>query len=205
MRWGWGVLVLFLGGAAQAEQVIDYRNRVITMGGSPRASACLAVVKRGIDMVETLPPKLKSLGQKVKSLRCDPLPADAPHTRAEDNVTGIYVMESRDEARGHILFRRDPNYLEASNIAVSLVGNGIYAQRHSDLIEGKRQLAKSPNPALQAKVDRLQKIVSKSDMDLTVKAECELLDAQYGTLKALGADPRDLSGLSKFMLRRGCE
>lgn len=198
------VVLLLAALPAQGQDGIQYRGRVITLGGSPRAAACLELVKKGLDMAETLPAKWRALSGKVRQLHCNPLPAEAVHSHVADDVTGVYVVDRDDPAKSAIVFRRDPTFVSARDIVLSLVGNGVYAQRALDLAEGRRQLAKSGDPALKARVERLEKIVSKSDLDLTVKAECENMEAVYGTMKALGADPNDLSGLSKFMLRRGC-
>lgn len=197
------VIVLVGLAAPVVAEPIAYKGRIITVGPSPRAAACVELVRKGIDLVDGLPARLKGLGGKVRDLRCNPLPAEARHDRSEDNVTGIYMMESKDEAKGHILFRRDPAYISGGNVAVSLVTNGVYAQRHRDWIEAKKQAGKSSEA--RAKAERLEKIVTKSDIDLVVKAECELLDAQYGVLKALGEDANKLAGLSRFMARRGCD
>lgn len=199
--WGIGLAVVV---AAQA-QAMDYRGRSIALGASPRAATCAELVRKGIDLVEGMPANLRALGKEVTQLRCEPVPPDARNTGSGDNTTGVYVMESKDEAKGHIVFRRDPAYLAASNVALSLVGNGIYARRHREWVEGRHKLATSNDPALRAKVERLDKIMTKSDINLVVKAECELLDVQYQAMKALKSDPADLSTLSKLMLRRGCE
>ncbi|MGE5518167.1 MAG: hypothetical protein ACM31D_20380 [Bacteroidota bacterium] len=183
----------------------EYKGRTIALGNSPKASACAALVRNGIDLVENMPANLRSLGKEVTRLRCDPVAPGAQATTTVDNTTGTYVIESKDEAKGFIVFRRDPAYLAASNVAMSLVGNGVYARRHREWVEGRRKLANSSDPALKAKVERLEKILTKSDVDLTVKAECELLDVQYQTMKALKSDPEDMSKLSRLMLRRGCD
>ncbi|MGE5475931.1 MAG: hypothetical protein ACM3Q1_04700 [Bacteroidales bacterium] len=196
--------LLLAAGAARADG-IDYRGRTITQGASPSAAACVALVRKGIDLVEGMPANLRSLGKEVTRLRCDPVTPGAQGTGTVDNTTGTYVLESREEAKGFILFRRDPAALAASNVAMSLIGNGVYARRHREWVEGRRKLAKSNDPALKAKVERLEKIMTKSDVNLTVKAECELLDVQYQTMKALKADAEDLSALSRLMLRRGCD
>lgn len=198
------VSLVMLMAAAQA-QALDYRGRTITLGASPRAAACADLMRKGIDLVEGMPANLRALGKEVTELRCEPVPADARNTGSADNTTGVYVLESKDEAKGHIVFRRDPAFLAASSIAISLVGNGVYARRHREWVDGRRKLAKSDDPALKAKVERLDKIMTKSDINLVVKAECELLDTQYQTMKSLKSDPGDLSALSKLMLRRGCE
>lgn len=195
------VVGISIGGAAA--EAIEYRGRVITEGASPQAAACVDLVRKGIDLVEGLPAAYRALGQRIKDLRCDPLPNEARHSSVEDNTTGVYMMESKDEAKGHIAFRRDPAFQSAREIALSLVGNGVYARRHQDWISAKKQARSSPEA--RAKAERLEKIITKSDLNLTVKAECENMDAVYGTLKALGEDANKLSGLSKLMLRRGCE
>jgi hypothetical protein len=199
------VVGLLLAAAAARAEGTDYRGRTIVQGASPSAAACVALVRKGIDLVEGMPANLRSLGKEVTRLRCDPVMPGAQGTGAVDNTTGTYVIESREEAKGFILFRRDPASLAASNVAMSLIGNGVYARRHREWVEGRRKLAKSNDPALKAKVERLEKIMTKSDVNLTVKAECELLDVQYQTMKALKADAEDLSGLSRLMLRRGCD
>lgn len=201
---GIGVSLLIAASAAHAEGV-EYRGRSIVVGASPRAGACVDLVRKGIDLVEGMPANLRALGKEITRLRCDPVGPDARATSSADNTTGVYVIESKDEAKGHIVFRRDPAYLAASNIAMSLVGNGVYARRHREWVEGRHKLAKSGDPALKAKVERLEKIMTKSDLDLVVKAECELLDTQYQTMKALKSDQQDLSALSRLMLRRGCD
>lgn len=183
----------------------EYKGRTIALGNSPTASACAALVRKGIDLVESMPANLRSLGKEVTRLRCDPVTPGAQGTTTVDNTTGTYVIESKDEAKGFIVFRRDPAYLAASNVAMSLVGNGVYARRHREWVEGRRKLANSSDPALKAKVERLEKILTKSDVNLAVKAECELLDVQYQTMKALKSDPEDMSKLSRLMLRRGCD
>lgn len=183
----------------------DYKGRTIVLSNSPAAGACAALVRKGIDLVEGMPANLRSLGKEVTRLRCDPVPPGAQGTSTADNTTGTYVIESKDEAKGFIVFRRDPAYLAASNVALSLVGNGVYARRHREWVEGRRKLESSNDPALKAKVERLEKIMTKSDVNLAVKAECELLDTQYQAMKALKSDPEDLSKLSRFMMRRGCD
>lgn len=199
------VLLLSLLAAGAAAQAADYRGRTIDLGDSPRAAACADLVRKGVDLVEGLPAHLRSLGKEVTRLRCEPVGPGARNTGSADNTTGVYVIESKDEARGQIVFRRDPAYLAASNIAISLVGNGVYARRHREWVEGRRKLAKANDPALRAKVERLEKIITKSDVNLAVKAECELLDTQFQTMKALKSDPEDISALSRFMMRRGCD
>lgn len=197
-------LVVF-GCVASAAQALEYRGRTITATESPRAAACVDLVRKGIDLAEGLPANLRALGREVTRLRCDPVPPGAQGTSTQDNTTGVYMMESKDEARGYIVFRRDPAYQAASSVAQSLVGNGVYARRHREWVEGRKALAKSNDPALKAKVERLEKIVTKSDLTLTVKAECELLDVHFQTMKALKADPQDITALSRLMMRRGCD
>lgn len=205
MRVAAAIVVLALTSVGALAQTTDYRGRTIALSASPRAAACADLVRKGIDLVEGMPANLRSLGKEVTRLRCDPVGPDAHGTTSADNTTGVYVIESKDEARGHIVFRRDPAYLAAGNIAMSLVGNGVYARRHREWVEGRHKLAKSSDPALKAKVERLEKTMTKSDINLTVKAECELLDVQYQAMKALKSDPQDLSALSRLMLRRGCD
>lgn len=196
-------LCLLLAGWAHAAHALDYRGRTISVGPSPDAEACIDLVRKGIDLVEQLPAPIRKLGAMVTDLRCNPVAAKAEKTSVYDNTTGVYVMESEDQPKGFIVFRRSPGFQSPQDIALSLVGNGVYAKRHRDWIEA-RSKAKSGDRAAEQRYARLTSIVTRSDLKAVVMAECENLDATYQTLKALDSDPKRLSALSNMAFRRGC-
>lgn len=196
-------LCLLLAGWAHAAQALDYRGRTISVGPSPDAEACVDLVRKGIDLVERLPAPMRKLGAMVTDLRCNPVAAKAEKTSAYDNTTGVYVMESEEQAKGFIVFRRSPGFQAPQDIALSLVGNGVYAKCHHDWIEARAK-AKGGDPAAKDRYALLTSIVTKSDLKAVTKAECENLDASYQTLKALDPDPKRLSAISHQAFRRGC-
>jgi hypothetical protein len=189
---------------AVAAPAIEYRGHTILPGDAPQSAQCVAMVRRGIDLLDTLPPHLRSLGHEVKDLRCEPTPPNASNTRFEDSVVGVYTIEGLSDPGGRIVFRRNPNASAAALVAISLVGNGVYARRHREYNEGRRRLAQSNDPALRARVEWLEKVLSRSDLDLAVQAECENLDARYQVASLLDPWPRDLGDLAKIMRERNC-
>jgi hypothetical protein len=197
------MVCLVLLGWTDAAWALTYRGRSIEVGPTPEASACVELVRKGIDLVETLPADLRKLGGMITDLRCDPAPPKATNTSAYDNTTGVYVWESKTEPKGHIVFRRGPNFQAPSDVALSLVGNGVYARQHRDWIDA-RQKAAAGDAAAKARLAYWDSVFTKSDRKAAVKADCENMDAAYQTMKALGADSRKLSGMASLALRHGC-
>jgi len=194
MRWGM-VAIGVLAFPAQAAEPVTYKGRIIVLGDSPAAAQCLDLAKKGIDMVEGLPAKLRILGNAVKEMKCDP-PRGSGEVR--DNVVGIYTMTSKTEAKGYIDFRRNPAFLSAAQYAVSTVTNGIYAGWHRTYVQAAK------DPAQRDKAQRLEAILTKRDLAGAVKAECEILATTHDTMTALDLDPRHISGLSRVMRDRNC-
>lgn len=183
--------------AAPAEEAIAYRGFTLRGAPSGDSTAFFEVARKGIDMVASLPPRLRALGSLTRDIRYLPVPAAAPGRRADDDITCIYTMASADEAAAYIGCHRNPIYLDAASVAVSLIGNGVYAQRHRDYLDAKRK-------GDVAKAERLGKIVKKTDIDLTVKAECEVFAAYRDTIKALDLDHRAVEGINRLMYDRNC-
>lgn len=188
--------------AATPSMAADYRGHTIRLNDSPQAAQCAAMVRKGIDLLDTLSPRLRALGHEVKDLRCEPTPPNATNTRAQDSVVGVYTVDGPNDPGGRIIFRRNPDASAANLVALSLVGNGVYARRQREYNEGKRH--PSSSPAVRARMDWLEKVVTKSDINLVLRAECENMDATYEALKALDPDPRQLSALNRVMRERNC-
>ena len=186
-----------------SERQVEYRGHTISLSDAPQARQCAAMVRQGIDMAEDLPADLRALSREVRELHCDPTPVNATRTKAEDSITGVYTIESLEADHGVIVFRRNPAYLAASSIAISMVSNGVYARRHREWRESGAKHAKA-SPELRSRHEWLGKVLSKSDLDLTLRAECEVLDAEYFARKALDNYPKDMSMISKSQLERGC-
>lgn len=193
------IVVAGLAGPGQAGEAVVYKGRTIQVGDTPAAGQCLTLVRRGIDMAEGLPPRLKALGGAVKQLKCDP-PRGSNETN--DNVTGAYMMTSRTEALGYIDFRRNPASMAPANVATSLVTNGIYAGWHRAYVEARRRAA--ADPAARDQAQRLEAILSRGDLKAVIRAECDILSASYDTYKALDMDPRKLTAMGRVMRDRGC-
>lgn len=194
-----GLAIIGLASPGQAAEPVIHKGRTIQMGDSPAAGQCLALLRKGIDMLETLPPRLQTLGGAVKQLKCDP-PRGSNAVR--DNVVGTYTMTSKTEASGYIDFRRNPASVAAAQYAASLVTNGIYAGWHRAFIEANRKAA--TDPAARDKARRLEAILTKGDLSAVIRAECEILSTSYDTYKALDMDQRQLTGLNRVMRERGC-
>lgn len=163
-------------GSALASQQVPYKGRTITVGDSPAASECLIMLRKGIDMVEGLPPHLRSLGGELKSLRCDPPPTTG--NEASDTVVGVYVRHSPTDGHGYIDFRRNPAFLAPYSYTLSLIGNGIYASQQA-----------LPTDNLGASRQHL---------------ECKILMTELEAIRALKLDPRMIDGYSKEINQRGC-
>ncbi len=196
------VLTLLAAGAVggltfpAAAAPVSYKGRTIVMGDSAAASQCLELVKKGIDMADTLPPKLKSLGSAVKDLKCDPPRMGSNEVR--DNVVGVYTMTSKTEAKGFIDFRRSPASLTAAQYTVALVVDGVYAGWHRDSVRAAK------DPAQGDKARHLETILTKGNLSDVLNAECVILSTTRDTLQALDLDPRHASGVARTMRERNC-
>lgn len=189
-------LLLLATTSVQAEN-FTYKGRSVTMPDGGRNAVFEETIRKAIDMAETLPPKYKSLAAQVSDLRYEPLPSDATGTKGYQNVTGTYVIESKDSLKGHISFYRNPAFLSPANYVLSLVGNGIYRQRHAKFVEAKSKGDK-------ATADYYETIFAKKDLKLTLKAECEIMDSELGVMKALALDPKLIDATAKERNNRGC-
>lgn len=199
-RFTLSLMVLGLALPGQAAESVTYKGRTIQVGDSSAAAHCLTLVRRGIDMVDGLPAKLKTLGGAVKQLKCDPPQRSSNETR--DNVTGVYTMTSRAEVLGYVDFRRNPASVSAAEVAASLVTNGIYAGWHRSYVEASRKAAS--DSAARDTARRLEAVLTKGDLKAVIRAECEILTTAYQTAKALDMDPRQLTGLGRVMRERSC-
>jgi hypothetical protein len=178
-------------------ETIDYKGRKITVPDGGKNELFLESIRKAIDIVEKMPPKLKALGGLITDLRYDPTPSDATNTSAYQNITGVYIVESKESLKGHIQFFRSPVYASPANYAKSIVGNGVYRQRHAKYIEARKTGDK-------AYMDYYENIVTKKDLKLTLKAECEVMDVDIGVTKALEMDPKLINALTKERSNRGC-
>lgn len=192
------VLLLLAAHPAWAES-FTYKGRNVTMPDGGRNAMFEDYIRKAIDMAETLPPKYKSLAAQVTDLRYEPIPSDATDTTAHQNVTGTYVIESKDSLKGHISFYRNPAFISPSNYVMSLVGNGIYRQRHAKYVEAQKKGDK-------AQIDYYEAIMmgKKKDLKLALKAECEIMDTEIGVMKALALDPKRIDAMTKERNNRGC-
>lgn len=180
---------------AQAGEAVSYKGRTILTGDSTASAQCVELTKKGIDMVEGLPARLKSLGNAVKDMKCDP-PRGSGEVR--DNTVGVYTMTSKTEPQGYIDFRKKPASLSAAHYAVSMVTNGIYAGWHRAYVQAAK------DPAQRDKAQKLEAILTKSDLSGVVRAECDILTTTRDTLQALDMDPRQISAVARLMRERNC-
>jgi len=206
MRRGLALLVVLALAArtSVAAEVVSYKGYTITGSPADDDGAFFQMVKTGIDMVDGLPQRLRSLGQLVRDLRYLPAGAAGADRGGLDDVTAVYIIETLDEARGHIAFRRDTGHLAPLHIALSLVGNGVHAKRHRDYVDARRKAAAEASDANRARAAYLEKLVKRTDLNLVAQAECENMAAIRDTLRALDGDARQIEGISRLMDRRNC-
>lgn len=185
-------------------ETISYRGRTIAMPDGGNNALFEEHIRKAIDMVESLPPKYKTLGNYIKDLRYKPLPANATNTAAYENIVGTYVIESKDAVKGHIMFPRNPAFLAPANYAMSLVTNGVYYQWHSKYVEARQRMGKSPNEQAKSDLAYYEALLGKKDLNLVIKAECEIMDVTIGTMKSLGLDAKKIDATTKERNNRGC-
>jgi hypothetical protein len=188
------ILLPLLAGAAAAAETVAYKGRSIEVGDSKAAATCLGLLRKAIDMVEGMPPRLRAMGATVKTLRCNPGPGSA---ELKDNVTGVYTHGRLDDPKVFIDFPRNPVYVAPGEMAVALVANSVYARWHNQYRDAKRRGAT-------AEADRLARIIDHQDLDANLKAECEVMAVQIEALTALKWDDKRVSAMRKAYVRRNC-
>lgn len=94
-----------------------HRGRTILAIGHRDATLAMDLIRRGIDLADTLPPDLHRLASTVKTLRYE-----APSAGVDVKAGGTYVRSDN-----LIWFKKNPRHMSPSEVAANLVGDGVYA------------------------------------------------------------------------------
>lgn len=105
---------------------VTHRGRTIVAFGHADAQQAVELIRKGIDLTETLPPDLRRLAGIVKEMRYE-----APPMGEDVRSNGTYISD-----RGFIWFKRQPENISPRDVAASLVANGVLAEaaRKGELI-----------------------------------------------------------------------
>lgn len=97
---------------------VSYRGRSIVAIGYGDAARALDLIRKGIDLAETLPPDLRRLANVVKDLHYETPPLGV------DTKAGATYMRDRK----HIWFKRNPDNISPREVAALLAANGVVAE-----------------------------------------------------------------------------
>lgn len=194
------VAALMIAGGAEAAgtRVEAYKGRGIEVTTDGSGDACLAMVKKAIDMTSELKPRQRTYAAEIKDLKCSPMPEAARSNAVEHNTIGIYTFDGPDGKLGYIRFPLQPNNLSAADIVRSLVGNGGYARWHRAYQEARRRGADDPEAR------RYRMLLTRANPDAKAKAECEMLDNDHEAVLALDLGERKAAAIQRQMRLRGC-
>lgn len=97
---------------------VSHRGRSIVAIGYGDAARALDLIRKGIDLAETLPPDLRRLANVVKDLHYETPPLGV------DTKAGATYMRDRK----HIWFKRNPDNISPREVAALLAANGVVAE-----------------------------------------------------------------------------
>lgn len=97
---------------------VNHRGRTILAVGHRDAEQAVEVIRKGIDLAETLPPDLRRLAGIVKSLRYE-----APPIGVDVKSNGTFMRGDNQ-----IWFMKNPRNTSAGEVAANLVGNGVFGE-----------------------------------------------------------------------------
>jgi hypothetical protein len=219
------VLVLAFSGGGRAADIadavkrgpsIDYKGRTI-VGSANRGidnDTYFDVVKKAINMVETLPPDLRKQVGSIRLVFYDPPSPSRKKNDAYTNVVGVYTIGRNFNEPAPIIFYKDMKYSAPYEVAMSIVGNSLYAEDHLRMIDLRRQMAALRTAGDDGTSDKykmlerenadLVAVVDKTDQNLLKISTCRGLKRNFDVLKAWNIRPDQRDRISQTMSNRDC-
>lgn len=172
------------------------------------------IARLAIDMVDDLPEADWNRTQVVRTIYYNP-PSKYRAASPKDNITATYVMTGLYDYPGPIVMYRSAKYASALNLALALVGAGIYAEDHRlfaelhDRITADRS-GERPIPATEKeRVHQLYGllhalITQQAPPDVMLKADCRVLISVYNAMKLIHPESLEFNARVRQMNDRGC-
>jgi hypothetical protein len=175
-----------------------YKGR--TLQGYPGADneAFFALVKKGIDLSEGLPPRLKQQAAMVPVIRHRP--AFRYGESAVRDIMMVYTADMETPDRSYAAFQSNPQQVSAADVAIGLVGSGTYHLFNREAA----QLSGRSDAESKRRVAYLRGMVEKTLPTFPLAEECRIMADEIATMKALGLDEKRWKPVSKRMFQRSC-
>lgn len=172
-------------------------------------------IKFAIDMVEGLPEADWNQTKLIKRIVYDPPSKFRKKNDVYTNIVGVYLIGDWKEWPAPIVIYKDMKYASALDVALSIVGNAMQAERHQtlainlktiqDIKGGKTPNNKTKLAAAKKEASRILRIVNKSaPPDELLADDCRFRIAIYEAHKELFPDKRKLDAMSRELNRHGC-
>lgn len=172
------------------------------------------IARLAVDMLGELPDADWNRSQVVRTIYYNP-PSKFREPSDKDNITATYVVLGLHEYPGPIVMYRSARYATALELALSLVGAGIYADDHRMFaamharLQAHQRGSKPIPEGERQEFERLYRVLhallsNTAPPDLVLKADCRVLIAVYNALRVLNPESLEFNLRIRQMNERGC-
>jgi hypothetical protein len=194
---------------------IEYKGRTIVGSNYDGINNDLYfdTVKKAIDMIETLPPDLRKAVGSIRRVFYNPPSPQRQRNDAYTNIVGVYTIGPKFEEPAPIIFYKDMKFSAPYEVAMSIVGNSMYAEDHQRMIELRRQMgtmraagdtSSDKYKTLEKEHANLQAVLDKTDQKLLNVDACRGLKRSFDVLKAWKVRTDEQDAIGRRLSARGC-
>ncbi len=166
-------------------------------------------------MIGRLPKADWNRTDAIEMLVYDPPSKERKRNDAYTKVIGVYTIGDLMTWPAPIVVYQDMRYSSPLNVALSIVGNALLADRHRRLIRLRKEMqdmeaGRLPTDAKRlkanrAEVDRMLRLIHKdAPPDELVKDLCEGNIAIFNAHKVLHPDPKKLDAMARKLSQSKC-
>lgn len=194
---------------------ISYKGRTLIGSTYPDANneEFFVAVKKAIDLTGELPKELQKFSAKVDTIIYDPPSKHRKKKGVSTDIVGVYTIQNIRK-KAPVIVYKDMLYSSPLQISMSLLGNGVLADRHLRVIallkvkdgiqSGKTTLSAEEARKVDRKIENWFSVINNSNTKLMNAAECETQIILHKADKAFGVSQQKVSARMRLINDRKC-
>ncbi|CCQ73518.1 hypothetical protein [Magnetospira sp. QH-2] len=198
---------LHAGRLPKGAPVEEYKDFILVGSWFKKAKnkSFFRTVKKGIDMLERLPPAMVDRAHLIKHIVYLPPSPERGKVGHLANIVGVFTHEN-DETPGYLAIYKDMRFSAPYLIAASIVGNSHHAADHEEIRYLTRRLKGGNDDETdhQARLARIKAKVDQSDKKAFLAQKCVIMRESLEIYRIFKIDPKHAKTLLRELRNRNC-